>query len=81
MREDGRVELAGFSADSPATTIDWSASSQQEGQDDNRRLARWYSRRRDPVASVRGPLVAGSDVLATKHQESRHRDPEDREAA
>ena len=44
-------------------------------------LTRWFPRRRDPVASVRGPTVAGSDVLATKHQKSRHRDREDREAA
>lgn len=62
-----------------STTIDWPASSQQDkGQDNNRWLARWC--RRDPVASIRGHLVAGNDVLATKHKEEHHRDRDDREA-
>lgn len=77
--KDGNFTDIHFTDQDCSTTIDWSASNQQDkGQDNNRWLARWC--RRDPVASIRGHLVAGNDVLATKHKEEHHRDRDDREA-
>lgn len=76
---DWRMKISQIFDQNCSTTIDWSASNQQDkGQDNNRWLARWC--RRDPVASIRGHLVAGNDVLATKHKEEHHRDRDDREA-